>query len=232
MVRNARYVAPTVKPTDDHGDRPGDARQELPVVVQVGKAPREGDLLDLGLREAGSGEQAAETHIVGEGEDPWSARLRRRQMPALLEHTRRQRHPRVLLRRAEHGAGEAAAVAEHTARLCQRRGRVRHQHVSPPAEDSVDGLVRKIELLCVEWVPPHGPWDDSLMFVFNGGELTDEQIASLKIVDGELAEFRFCAPTQAAHMLRPYVWRRVQAALDGLNKGRVQYLDGSGFSGL
>jgi 8-oxo-dGTP pyrophosphatase MutT (NUDIX family) len=89
-----------------------------------------------------------------------------------------------------------------------------------------------IELLCIEWVPPHGPWDDSLMFIFNGGELNDEQIAGLEIVDGELAEFRFCTPAEASRMLRPYVWRRVRAALDGLNKGRVQYLDGTGFSGV
>jgi 8-oxo-dGTP diphosphatase len=90
--------------------------------------------------------------------------------------------------------------------------------------------LRVTGLLCVEWVPPHGPWDDSLMFIFNGGQLTDEQIASLKIVDGELAAFRFSTPAEAAQMLRPYVWRRVQAALDGLNKGRVQYLGGSGLS--
>jgi 8-oxo-dGTP pyrophosphatase MutT (NUDIX family) len=88
------------------------------------------------------------------------------------------------------------------------------------------------ELLCIEWVPPHGPWDDSLMFIFDGGELTGEQIAGLKIADDELAEFRFCAPDQASWMLRPYVWRRVQAALDGLQTGRVQYLDGTGFSGF
>ncbi len=89
-----------------------------------------------------------------------------------------------------------------------------------------------IELLCVEWVPPHGPWDDSLMFIFNGGDLTDEQIAGLTIVDDELAEFRFCAAAQASRLLRPYVWRRALAALDALDKGRVEYLDGSGFSGF
>ena len=88
------------------------------------------------------------------------------------------------------------------------------------------------ELLCVEWVPPHGPWDDSLMFVFDGGELSEEQIAGLRIVDGELAEFRFCTLAEASRMLRPYVWRRAQAALDGLNESRVQYLNGTGFSGF
>ncbi len=80
------------------------------------------------------------------------------------------------------------------------------------------------ELLCVDWISPHGPWDDLLMFIFDGGELSDEQIAGLKILDGELIEFRFCAPEEASRMLRPYVWRRVKAALEALNTGRVQYL--------
>lgn len=89
----------------------------------------------------------------------------------------------------------------------------------------------EIEALCIEWVPPHGPWDDSLMFIFDGGELTDEQIAGLKIVDDELAEFRFFAPAEASGVLRPYVWQRVQAALDSLSTGQIHYLRGTGFSG-
>jgi 8-oxo-dGTP pyrophosphatase MutT (NUDIX family) len=107
-----------------------------------------------------------------------------------------------------------------------------HEAARRELKEELGHDLQLMELLCVEWVPPHGPWDDSLMFVFNGGQLTDDQIASLKIVDGELAEFRFCTSAEAAQMLRPYVWRRVQAALDGLNKGRVQYLDGSELSGF
>lgn len=38
-------------------------------------------------------------------------------------------------------------------------------------------------LLVVDWVSPHGPWDDLLAFVFDGGELSDEQIAGLKLRD-------------------------------------------------
>ena len=29
-------------------------------------------------------------------------------------------------------------------------------------------------LLVVDWVSPHGPWDDLLAFIFDGGELSDE----------------------------------------------------------
>ncbi len=79
-------------------------------------------------------------------------------------------------------------------------------------------------LLCIDWVSPHGPWDDSLMFVFDGGVLTAEQIASLKPLDEELAAFAFCGEEEAATRLRPYVWRRVRAALEGRRTGQALYL--------
>jgi 8-oxo-dGTP diphosphatase len=81
------------------------------------------------------------------------------------------------------------------------------------------------ELLCVDWVSPHGPWDDSLMFVFDGGVLSEQQIHGLHLVDEELAQFRFCTRNEARKLLRPYVWRRVGAALDALRTQRVQYLE-------
>ena len=37
--------------------------------------------------------------------------------------------------------------------------------------------------MCVDWVSPHGPWDDSLMFIFDGGVLSEEQIAGLRLLD-------------------------------------------------
>jgi 8-oxo-dGTP diphosphatase len=79
-------------------------------------------------------------------------------------------------------------------------------------------------LLVVDWVSPHGPWDDLLAFVFDGGELSDEQIAGLKVRDEELSGFEFCTPEQAQQRLRPYVWRRVAVALAALEGGGVQYL--------
>jgi 8-oxo-dGTP diphosphatase len=79
-------------------------------------------------------------------------------------------------------------------------------------------------LLCVDWVSPHGPWDDSLMFIFDGGVLSDEQTARMELHDGELAAFAFCTEAEAAERLRPYVWRRVRAALEGLRTGQAMYL--------
>ncbi|WP_322759555.1 NUDIX hydrolase [Frankia sp. Cr2] len=80
------------------------------------------------------------------------------------------------------------------------------------------------ELLCVDWVSPHGPWDDLLAFVFDGGTLPADRARALHSVDPELAAVRFWPPTEAARLLRPYVWRRTQAALTALERGTARYL--------
>jgi ADP-ribose pyrophosphatase YjhB (NUDIX family) len=84
------------------------------------------------------------------------------------------------------------------------------------------------ELLIVDWASPHGPWDDTLVFIFNGGMLGDERATRLEPMDAELAAVGFFTEPEAAARLRPYVWRRVEYALDALAGGRVRYLhDGS-----
>jgi 8-oxo-dGTP pyrophosphatase MutT (NUDIX family) len=79
-------------------------------------------------------------------------------------------------------------------------------------------------LLCVDWVPPHGPWDDTVVLVFDGGTLSPDAIAALKIGDDELSDFRFCSPEQAAGLLRPCVWERAANALAALRAGGARYL--------
>jgi 8-oxo-dGTP pyrophosphatase MutT (NUDIX family) len=79
-------------------------------------------------------------------------------------------------------------------------------------------------VLVVDWVPPHGPWDDSLMFVFDGGLIAEDQRAHIKLRDGELSEYRFCSLQEAGSLLRPYVWRRVECALAALQGSETAYL--------
>jgi 8-oxo-dGTP pyrophosphatase MutT (NUDIX family) len=84
-------------------------------------------------------------------------------------------------------------------------------------------------LLVVDWVAPHGPWDDSLMFVFDGGVLTAEDQARITLRDEELAAYRFVEPEEAERLLRAYVWRRVRAALEAMAGQAPGYLhDGRG----
>jgi ADP-ribose pyrophosphatase YjhB (NUDIX family) len=87
------------------------------------------------------------------------------------------------------------------------------------------GLHRRAgRLLCVDWVSPHGPWDDLINFIFDGGVLDATDIASLRLADEELSSYQFCDHHQAEQRLRPYVWRRVTAALHALATGQTAYL--------
>lgn len=101
----------------------------------------------------------------------------------------------------------------------------------PPAEAALRELREELaltipigRLLCVDWVSPHGPWDDSLIFVFDGGVLTDRQAAELCCADDELNDVGFFDFDEAAHRLRPYVWQRTQAALVALGGMSTTYL--------
>jgi ADP-ribose pyrophosphatase YjhB (NUDIX family) len=79
-------------------------------------------------------------------------------------------------------------------------------------------------LLVVEWVAPHGPWDDSLIFVFDGGVLNIEQQAAIRLGDGELRDVCFVTEKKARGLLRPDVWLRVTEALDAPYPRRARYM--------
>ncbi|KWV31591.1 NUDIX domain-containing protein [Micromonospora rifamycinica] len=83
------------------------------------------------------------------------------------------------------------------------------------------GLRRRVgRLLVVDWVAPHGPWDDSLMFVFDGGLLDAEPTPA----DGELRGSGFFPADRARTLLRPYLWSRLRHALDAAEDGCPRYL--------
>jgi len=68
----------------------------------------------------------------------------------------------------------------------------------PPDDAARRELVEELGLrvtiagvLCIDWVSPHGPWDDQLAFIFDAGRLTSNEAAALRILDGELDSFGF-----------------------------------------
>ena len=79
-------------------------------------------------------------------------------------------------------------------------------------------------MLCVDWVSPHGPWDDSLAFIFDGGTLTSERVAQLQMAGTELERFEFVDAEEASQRLRDYVWRRVERAWRAVGQARSVYL--------
>jgi 8-oxo-dGTP diphosphatase len=80
------------------------------------------------------------------------------------------------------------------------------------------------QLLVVDWVPPHGPWDDLLVFVFDGGLLDEPRQPAIALDPDELRACRFCEPNEAAELLRPEVWRRAAHAINAVGGGHTLYL--------
>jgi 8-oxo-dGTP pyrophosphatase MutT (NUDIX family) len=81
-------------------------------------------------------------------------------------------------------------------------------------------------LLCVDWVPPSPPWDGGLMFLFDGGVLSPEQIAGIRLPAGELERFEFVPVEELERVLVPRLARRVLACLPMRGRGALYLEDG------
>jgi 8-oxo-dGTP pyrophosphatase MutT (NUDIX family) len=79
-------------------------------------------------------------------------------------------------------------------------------------------------LLVADWAP-HPEEGDKLLFVFDGGTLTAEQLGAIRLQADELASYGFCDPAAALTLLVPRLGRRVVAALDAHHAGRTTYLE-------
>jgi ADP-ribose pyrophosphatase YjhB (NUDIX family) len=99
--------------------------------------------------------------------------------------------------------------------------------VAEENESPFDACLREIQeelgievslyrLLVVDWVPAHGVWSDALLFVYDGGVLTDAQVARLDARDPELVGIQLLTLDQAAPSLRPSMHRRLRAAIAAL----------------
>ena len=76
------------------------------------------------------------------------------------------------------------------------------------------GLVVELKgLLSVEWVAPRDPWDDLIMFVFDGGTVTSDVASDLNPKDEELRAVGWYTSDQVAGLLREDVWERTRQAL-------------------
>jgi len=79
-------------------------------------------------------------------------------------------------------------------------------------------------LLVADWAP-HPDEGDKLLLVFDGGTLTTEQRAAVRLPAEELASYAFHDPAQAAELLIPRLSRRVTAAVAAQLAGRTTYLE-------
>ena len=79
-------------------------------------------------------------------------------------------------------------------------------------------------LLVIDWVAPHGPWDDILAFIFDGGVLSERDQRGISLRDGELRDHRFYELEAAKQLVRPYLWLRIARGLEAIETGAAAYL--------
>lgn len=79
-------------------------------------------------------------------------------------------------------------------------------------------------LLAVDWAP-HPAEGDKLLFIFEGGELSQQQVAAIHVDGDEISEFAFRERGELDGLLIARLSRRVHAALDARASGRAMYLE-------
>jgi ADP-ribose pyrophosphatase YjhB (NUDIX family) len=84
------------------------------------------------------------------------------------------------------------------------------------------------DLLVLDWIGPHEPWDDQLIFIFDGGTLPDGTINELAITDREISELGFFSASDASRLLRTDVAERLMRAIDSLTTNRTHYTEQHG----
>ena len=86
------------------------------------------------------------------------------------------------------------------------------------------GLRRGVgRLLCMEWQGPEPDRSESLMFIYDGGVLSDA--SGIRLPSDELVSFRFVDPEELDALMVQRLARRVRAALSALADHTVAELE-------
>nr|GID87304.1 NUDIX hydrolase [Actinoplanes derwentensis] len=104
-----------------------------------------------------------------------------------------------------------------------------------PGESPHAALVREIKeeigltkestnILAVDWAPTDRE-GDKILFVFDGGMLTKEEISQIHFKDGEIAECQFVSATDLGRYLPPRLIRRVSTSIQAKQKGVPVYAE-------
>ena len=80
-------------------------------------------------------------------------------------------------------------------------------------------------LLVTDWVPPRPGRTEGVMMVFDGGTLTPERAARIRLPAGELRSWAWCTEQEAGERLPDLLARRMIAAVRARAEGTAAYLE-------
>lgn len=106
--------------------------------------------------------------------------------------------------------------------------------VIEPLESPATGLRRELreelglevpvgDLLTVNWLPAWRGWDDACVFVFDGGAMRAEAVASMRLQPTEIRAVHWCTPDEVAARATAVTTRLLEALADpGRRRGYLE----------
>lgn len=83
--------------------------------------------------------------------------------------------------------------------------------------------IRPGRVLLLDWIGPHSPWDDQLLFIFDGGVFPHDQLSQLTPRDPEISDVAAVPVEQARQLLRADMADRLSRALLALARNATDY---------
>lgn len=95
--------------------------------------------------------------------------------------------------------------------------------VVEPGEPPREGAVREVReelgldlavgrMLVADWMPPYLGWEDAIEMIFDGGRVTEDQLAGFVLQPSEIRRVKLCTLDEAAGLVTPIAHRRLALA--------------------
>jgi 8-oxo-dGTP pyrophosphatase MutT (NUDIX family) len=79
-------------------------------------------------------------------------------------------------------------------------------------------------MLVIDWAPADNE-GDKIIYVFDGGSLSDDDLRRIVIEDGGITELRYADPAGLDDLASPRLARRLRMAIDAKQDGRMIYAE-------
>lgn len=84
------------------------------------------------------------------------------------------------------------------------------------------GIVRPPgQLIVIDYIPANDRMPEGMAFIFDGGQITEDDVAKLHITDPEIVSVTLTPLAEAAQKLKPILGRRIAAALDAARSAKL-----------
>jgi len=104
-----------------------------------------------------------------------------------------------------------------------------HAATTRELREELGVLVRVGRLLVTDWEPPAPDTGEGLMMIYDGGVLTPDQTARIRLSYAELRQWAWCTQQDAIALLPETMARRVIAAVRARVDGASYYLENGYF---